>query len=287
MKTLMYVLRAVLVFSLLLGSTIVFTGCAQSFADSRAPGNPDFQSGKAYYQRQDYQNAVSAFQRALQSNPDGWLFRNWLGMSYYNLKEYDKAIENLKVSNRGRETADNHYFIAESYYHLGNYDKSIKHYNSFLQMGRDHFGVHYHLGMCYLEKGDYGRAISEFNHANQMKRDIKNDAGIAKAYIRMREYAQAAPFAKKWALGDSYNEEAHQLLGVVYTNLKIYDEAIKEFQRANLIRQRDKNYEGLGDVYCKVERYSEAVDAYSKGVKITKSIEFRGRVLDKISRCRK
>ena len=280
-------MRTVLIFILLFTTTVIFTGCGQSFADSRAPGNQDFQRGKAYYARQDYQSAITSFQRAVDSNPDGWLFRNWIGMSYFNLKQYNQAITNLEISNKGRETPSNHYFIAESNYHIGNYDAAIKHYERFIEMGKDNDLAHYFLGLSYLKKGHYHRAIAEFNHANQMKRSIRNDAGIAKAYMGMKDYASAAPYLKKWALSDSSNGEAHQLLGITYTNLKVYDEAIKEFQRANLIKETAQSYEGLGDIYCKLQQHKNASKAYLKAISLTKSNTSKDRIMNKYLHCKK
>lgn len=286
MKTSKRIGQYLLLFFLIAASTVMIAGCSQSIADSRAPGNPDFQRGKAYYNKQEYATAAQYFERAVKTNPNGWLFRNWLGGSYFRLKEYDKAVENLEISNRGRETADNHFTIGASYYYLGDYDAAIRHLERFLEMGRDADVVHYYLGESYLAKGQYDKAIGEFYHADQIKRNRLNDAGIAKAYMGKKEYENAAPYLKKWAGADAYNPTVHQLLGEAYLHLAIYDEAAKEFQRSNLIKETGENYEGLGDIYCKLERYDDAFDAYAKSMEFSDDSTLSERVKEKTRRCK-
>ncbi len=270
---------------ILLSSALMFTGCMQSFADSRAPGNPDFQRGKAFYNQQDYQSAITYFQRAVDSNPEGWLFRNWIGGSYFNLKNYPKTIENIEISNRGRETANNHYYLGVSNYYLGHYDKAIVHFERIDEMGKSNDQVHYYLGLVYLEKKLYNRAIAEFNQADQVKRSINNTAGLAKAYIGLKDYEIAAPYLKRWVDAESYNDTAHYLLGLTYSNLRLYDEAIKEFKRANLIKESEKSFEGLGDIYCKMQNRDDAKDAYSKALSLSSDTNTKKRIQMKQQYC--
>lgn len=70
---------------------------------------------------------------------------------------------------------------------------------------------------------------------------------------------------------DSTRLEAgcHNALGIFYTTLGRYEEAIAEYQRAiELDRQSPYPYNGLGNVYYALGRHEEAITAYQRAIEL-------------------
>jgi uncharacterized caspase-like protein len=83
-----------------------------------------FSQGKQRYEAGDYESASEFFLKATKSEPTNWLPYNWLGWTYFNLKKYEEAIVQFKISNNIKEVFGNYQGLGEAYYALGNYENA-------------------------------------------------------------------------------------------------------------------------------------------------------------------
>jgi len=60
--------------------------------------------------------------------------------------------------------------------------------------------------------------------------------------------------------------EVHHNKGLCFVYLKVYEQAIECFRRANSLHKHDATYMHLGKVYTIMERYEEAINAYVEGL---------------------
>lgn len=124
-----------------------------------------FEYGKLYYESNQIQNAIEAFNNALKSIEYDPLLKNnkeynieifWhLGSLYYNKKEYDRVIEYLDMT-------------------LEDIDENSAYYCS----------TNMTLGHCYLAKEEYDRARGYYDKALLSPLATKEDIGMANECIK-------------------------------------------------------------------------------------------------------
>ncbi len=106
-----------------------------------------------------------------------------IGESYFNLKEYEKAIPYLEKyqGKRGRWSNTDYYQLGFAYYKMGNYKKAVSQFNQIID-GHDAVAqnAYYHLAECYIELGQKQRALNAFKNASEMdfNAQIKEDAAL-------------------------------------------------------------------------------------------------------------
>ncbi len=82
------------------------------------------------------------------------------------------------------------------------------------------------------------------------------------------KYQEALPHLQKWAQTDPNNWLSHYWLGNNYLQLKRYDEAIAELQKANAIKKDKSNFTGLGQCYYNKGLYDEALGYFRMWVEL-------------------
>ncbi len=106
-----------------------------------------------------------------------------IGESYFNLKEYAKAIPHLEKYNgkRGRWSNTDYYQLGYAYYKTGNYTKAIAEFNKIIN-GQNAVAqnAYYHLAECYIKLQQKQPALNAFKKASEMNFDatIKEDAAL-------------------------------------------------------------------------------------------------------------
>ena len=75
----------ILVFGLLF-----LSGCAANMA-----AHPKYMAGSYMLKQNNYEAAIDYFLAELSHNPDNWRAREKLGIAYYKIGQYDKAIPEL------------------------------------------------------------------------------------------------------------------------------------------------------------------------------------------------
>lgn len=104
-----------------------------------------------------------------------------IGESYFNLKQYDKAIPYLKEykGKRGKWVNTDYYYLGYAHYKQNDYEQAISYFNKIIDGNN---GVaqnaYYHLGTCYVHNNQKTEALNAFKNASEMSFDpmIKEDA---------------------------------------------------------------------------------------------------------------
>ncbi len=99
-----------------------------------------------------------------------------IGESYFNLKQYDKAIPYLKEykGKKGKWSNTDLYLFGYSYYKQGDYENAIAQFNKIIN-GNDAVAqnAYYHLGESYLKTDKKQQALNAFKNASEMPFDVK------------------------------------------------------------------------------------------------------------------
>jgi TolA-binding protein len=106
-----------------------------------------------------------------------------IGESYFNLKQYDKAIPFLKEykGRKGKWNNTDYYQLGYAYYEQNDFENAITQFNKIID-GKDFVAqnAYYHLGESYLKTDRKQQALNAFKNASEMEFDakIKEDASL-------------------------------------------------------------------------------------------------------------
>jgi tetratricopeptide (TPR) repeat protein len=178
--------------------------------------------GRVYLALGEHELAIKHFKKSLEINPEYTPARNNLGNAYAVTKNWDKAIEQYKISADSLLYATPHYPLANIgfvYYQQKKYDLAKKYYRESLRVKRDYVGAMHGLGRTYMATGKVADAIEIMEKAVELAPDsafVNYDLG--NAYRMNRQYQKAITFYNKAAqlqpnseLADRALEEAHKI----------------------------------------------------------------------------
>lgn len=214
-----------------------------------------------------------------------------IGESYFNLKQYGKAIPYLEkyAGKKGKWNNTDFYQLGYAYYEQKEYEKAISQFNKIIE-GKDFVAqnAYYHLGLSYLNTGKKQEALNAFKNASEMEfnAQIQEDAALnyAKLSYEIGNQYQTVPgilldFLKKYP-NNSSRTEVENLLVDSYISSKNYKEALVLLEKNRtpenkLAYQKVLFYRGL-ELYNE-SNYAEALKMFNGAVKEQKNPEYTAR----------
>jgi len=224
-------------------------------------GEAHYYMGICYMQKKEYDSAVMAFMKSLQSESDPNIFSN-LGMAFYKIGMYDYALNHtlkaLEISPNdiyyllnagsacqklGKYESAVEYFqkalsyastpeavinLGHSYYLMGIYDKAEAVLSDALaKYGANNYfsqRIYYLLGLCFLDSKKYGPAIANLKNARAI--DLKNQdyaLNLGLAYIMSSRTAEAEILFGEFLREDFSDLIAYNLGGLYYGEKRFSD----------------------------------------------------------------
>ncbi|WP_299107455.1 tetratricopeptide repeat protein [uncultured Tenacibaculum sp.] len=119
-----------------------------------------------------------------------------IGESYFNLKQYEKAIPYLKAykGKKGKWTNTDYYYLGYAYYKQKDYEKAISTFNKIIGgTNKVAQNAYYHLGECYLELDKKVEALNAFKNASEMDFDPQINESAFLNYAKL-SYEQGNPY---------------------------------------------------------------------------------------------
>jgi tetratricopeptide (TPR) repeat protein len=192
--------------------------------------------GTIFYQREQIPEAIAAFGKAAEQDPDDRESIEMQGVSLFRLGHIQEAIPLLEKARIGVQSAnvDPEYVLALCYADVQRYDDS-----------RHAFAKQYGFEPDSAEA--YLLAARQF-----LRRELRDEAGIEAS--------------KALALNPSL-PLAHELLGEVALARADSPTAIREFEAERKINPLNPDlYDRLGDAYLRNEQYTDAQQALNRAV---------------------
>lgn len=191
-----------------------------------------------------------------------------IGESYFNLKQYDKAIPYLKEykGKKGKWNNTDYYQLGYAYYKQGDYENAIAQFNKIIG-GADSVAqnAYYHLGESYLKTDKKPQALNAFKNASEMDFDkkIQEDAHLnyAKLSYEMGNSYQPVPdilsgFLEKYPTSPAKVEVETLLINSYITS--------KNYKGALDLIEKNKNFSNK-EAYQKVTFY-RGLELYTDGL---------------------
>lgn len=216
-----------------------------------------------------------------------------IGESYFNLKQYDKAISYLQAY-KGKNGKWNHtdfYQLGYAFYQQKNYESAILQFNKIIG-GNDFLAqnAYYHLAESYLNTDKKQQALNAFKTASEMTFDAKIQEDAALNYTKLsyeigNPYISTPEILKSFM--DNYptnpnNPELKSLLINSYITSKNYTEALILLEKNKtpenkLAYQKVTFYRGL-EVYTD-GKYQEAYILFKKSLTENKDTKIFARAI--------
>ena len=187
------------------------------------------------------------------------------GLIFYNLMDYQKAIENY---NKAIENISNNPMvylnIGKSYYKLNDYTKSVNAYNKAIELDPKSAISYTNRGLSYYSLKDYQNTLKDFNKAIQL------DPNYARAYC-----CRALIFHESNDSQNSINDNtkaieldpkfstAYHNRGITYSNTNEYQKAIDDYNKAVDLKYINAYY-SRGFLNKKLDKYPEAINDFQK-----------------------
>lgn len=203
-----------------------------------------------------------------------------IGESYFNLKQYDKALPYLKEykGKKGKWNNTDFYQLGYTYYMQKDYENAISQFNKIID-GKDSVAqnAYYHLGECYFKTDKKQQALNAFKSASEMEFDkkIQEDANLnyAKLSYEIGNSYQSVPdvlsaFLAKYPNSPAKNEIENLLINSYITS-KNYKAALALLEKNNspenkVAYQKVLFYRGI-ELYTDGS-YQEALSMFKKSV---------------------
>lgn len=214
-----------------------------------------------------------------------------IGESYFNLKEYDKALPyllNYKGKN-GKWSNTDYYQLGYTYYKSKDYDKAIEQFSKIIDGDNSVAqNAYYHLGESYLNTHKKTQALNAFKNASEMKFDanIQEDAFLNYAKLSYdigNAYQSPSTiingFIEKYP-NSPYQSELEGLLIDSYITSKNFKEALVLLER-NKSAINKEAYQKVtfyrGQEFFAENDYQEALKMFSKSLSERQNNEFTAR----------
>lgn len=245
----------------------------------------NFKAGK-------FDKAISLGEKAMQkSSPqEKSELHRIIGQSYFNLKQYEKAIPHLQEykGKNGKWNNNDYYQLGYAFYQQKDYENAIAQFNKIIG-GKDAVAqnAYYHLGESYLKSDKKQQALNAFKNASEMVFDLKIQEDATLNYARLSydigNSYQSVPDVLNGFISKYPNHpnktEIENLLINSYVTSKNYKEAIVLLERnktSNLaIYQKVAFYRGL-ELFTDGD-YKEALAYFKKSLAQPKNPVFVAR----------
>lgn len=182
------------------GASQGITPTATPTPDADGDAKSFYWRGADLYDRHQYDQAIDAFNNAIQLKPDyaEAFFRR--GDAYDEKGQYDEAITDYDQALRLQpDYADAFHYRGLAYQHKKQYDLAIKDYNQALKLNPNDAYAYNSRGSVYQNRGDYDLAIQDYNQA------LNLDSNLADAYYnRGLAYEQRGQYARALQDFDQY-----------------------------------------------------------------------------------
>ncbi len=135
--------------------------------------------GAAYADLGNNQQAINDFTKAIQLNPKDTLAYLNRGAAFYRLGDYQEAINDLSRAIKSNPLNIEAYIMRGiAYDKLGNYQQAVNDFTKTTQLDPQNASVYIKLGLAYGNSGNYQKAINAYNKA------IKVFPKYSEAYYR-------------------------------------------------------------------------------------------------------
>ncbi len=181
---------------------------------------------------------------------------------------------NLCFASKDKRTSEGltHYLMGSFYERQDNLDEAIREYKKAIELDPNSAWPHLRMGTAYIRKYEFDKAIVELKQAKRID-DANLEAGLLLAllYASQNEADRASveyeEVLKKSSVKDPQNVNILKSLGIIYTQRKDLDQAVKVYSLILEINKDDnESLFMLGTIYEEKGKREEAVEKFKQAL---------------------
>ena len=131
--------------------------------------------GNKYRNAKQYREAIAAYDRAINLDPQNADAYSSRGVAYRELKEYQRAIADYdRAIALNQQDANTYYNRGNAYRELKEYRKAIADYDRAIALNPQYANAYNNRGYAYHNLKEYGRAIADFDRALAIDPNVAN-----------------------------------------------------------------------------------------------------------------
>ncbi|NER84044.1 MAG: tetratricopeptide repeat protein [Leptolyngbya sp. SIO1D8] len=188
---------------------------------------------------------------------------------YGNLKRYEEAITAYeKAIELDATSVYPHNGLGNVYRDLKRYEEAITAYEKAIELDATFAYPYNGLGNVYRDLKRYEEAITAYEKAIELDATFAYPHnGLGNVYRDLKRYEEAITAYEKTIELDATYATPHNGLGNVYGDLKRYEEAITAYEKAiELDATYAYSYNGLGYIYFLKQRNEDALKAINEAI---------------------
>ena len=148
--------------------------------------------GNQFVKTQDYKNAAKEYEEALKVDPENAYATLLLGMTYANLKDYDKALQYAEKAVKLQPGFTAYYNLGLIYANKNETKKALQALDQALAANPASYQAHYQKGALYSSQKEYAKAIESYQQSIKLNPQYdKALLGLAGAYYFQGDKATA------------------------------------------------------------------------------------------------
>lgn len=136
---------------------------------ARHPGKQVLMESAAYSygQQERFEEAIALYNQLLDMDAYSILYWEELGKIYFQREEYDKAIDAFEfaIAINSENNYYSMYAVANCYFNISNYERAEEYYLQIHERYPDTVDPLFHMGMCRVNRGDDEQALDYFTQA--------------------------------------------------------------------------------------------------------------------------
>jgi serine/threonine-protein kinase len=237
--------------------------------------------GRGYLQNYDNEdninNAIHAFNNALQMDPKYSLAYAGRGDAYWQMYEEKRQTQWVDASRRDCERAIDldsalpaaHVCLGKVFKGTGKYQEAAAEFERAVEKDPTNDRAFMELGQAYELLGNIGQAEATYQRAIKLRPHYwagYNWLGVF--YYDHANYEKAAHMFEQVVAIAPDNIRGQFNLAAAYTGLGRYDDAITVLKRSIAIRPEATAFTNLGNAYFYLRRYEEATAAYEQAINL-------------------
>ncbi|MGH9935262.1 MAG: tetratricopeptide repeat protein [Blastocatellia bacterium] len=247
----------------------------------------DWEKAVSLYKQGQLREAIAEFRKVLDEYPDhsdSWKF---MGLAYYQLKEYKSAIQPLEKAmalkrQEGRNDPDLYRASGQSHMLLKEYERALPYLETLVRVQMNVAANFYMLGVTYANLNRAEEASEAFQKAVKLDpKDSESLYYLGVAHFRGGRLSDAIAALRSGIAADPKNPE---MLGLLAESLlrqganendekkaaSYFEEAIRAATNLKSLRDDAATLELLGRAYLAAKKYTNAEMTLSRALETSK-----------------
>lgn len=223
-----------------------------------------YNAGRLYYDLKEYNSAIEMLGKATALDKKHLNAYKLKLKSHIELKEFDKALKEsdaILLLEQNPQNFATHAFIHDK---LGNFNQAETYYRKSLEKSPNILGIQISLADVLYKAKKYDQALESCNKALQI--DSKSSDALwtrSKVYREKMDYAKAIDDLTKIILLTPDNEQAFFTRGVYNQEYTKYQDAINDFSKVISLNSNNAlAYFNRAKSYEQITQYSKAIEDF-------------------------